>query len=70
MTDEEWAILEGLLDGVEGYLSEVGYPRYWKMEVIERARLMVTGRSTNQREGGGDDNSGGQSRATRTPKRR
>jgi len=70
MTRDEWIVLAGLLDGVEGFLCEVGYSRYWNMEIVERARQMVAKRKVTKpvlRRGGV---STGRGRATRTPRRR
>ncbi len=41
MNDEEVEVFLGLLDGVEGYVAETGYPRYWDPDVIERARRLA-----------------------------
>lgn len=51
MSSEELRVFAALLDGVEGFLCETGYSRYWDMDVIEQARRIV-GLATGQ---GGDE---------------
>ena len=53
MTNEELTVFAALLDGVEGYLCETGYLRYWDMAAVEEARRIVDRATT------GTDDSGG-----------
>lgn len=54
MNSEELKVFAALLDGVEGYLNETGYARYWDMAVIEQARKIVD-RASGQRDGEGGE---------------
>ncbi len=49
MTTEELKVFAALLDGVEGFLCETGYPRYWDMATIEKARRIVN-RATSRKD--------------------
>lgn len=68
MTEDEWVVFEGLLDGVEGYLAETGRARYWKMEVVVRARQLVANRALRKKGRGKGDPPGESGSAARTPR--
>lgn len=54
MTKAELKVFAALLDGVEGFLRETGYPRYWDMAVIEKARRIVDRATSRKDDSGGE----------------